>query len=93
MLIIVGLFSCADYENTFEPTQNKEGESLTITIKISDDLSKDAWEWEQGLTGQALYSKGNNTCEVVVASQLPLKKRQEVLGHEIMHCLYGDYHK
>lgn len=72
---------------------NREGEQLSITTTFSDNMKRDVWKHEEGIMGQALYSPNDNVCEIIISSKLSIGEQQKTLGHELMHCLYGDYHK
>ena len=56
-------------------------------------MKSEVWKFEKGIQGQALYSLDDNKCEIIIYE--PRKVDDEAtltLGHELMHCLYGDYH-
>lgn len=90
ILILLLTFGCTD---PVKKDFNREGETLEAVVQFSKDLRKDSWDYREGLTGQALYSPDDNLCDIIVSSKLSFVKQQETLGHELMHCLYGDYHK
>lgn len=53
-------------------------------------------EGRNGLKGEVLYFRGNNRCDILIKKTRLLRVDDEAtltLGHELMHCLYGDYHK
>lgn len=87
------LASCSNSMYSFEPTQNKEGEELLVITTFSQNMKKDSWKKEEGLKGQTLYSPDDNLCEIVIDRRMAINEQQKTLGHELMHCLYGDYHK
>lgn len=72
---------------------NREGEKLTVTVIYSNKIEEVAWKYEKGLMGQALYSPNDNICDIIINSKISKSEQQKTLGHEVMHCLYGDYHK
>ena len=72
---------------------NREGEQLSITTTFSENMKRDVWKYEEGIMGQALYSPSDNVCNIIISSKLSTSEQQKTLGHEVMHCLYGDYHK
>lgn len=83
------------------PTFNKEGETLSVkVVKLrTEDFKKKVVKYQQGMSGQAIYylNDSENTCTIYVANDLKSNKVDGVyttiVGHELMHCLYGDYHK
>lgn len=72
---------------------NREGEQLSITTTFSENMKRDVWKYEEGIMGQALYSPNDNVCNIIISDKLSTSEQQRTLGHEVMHCLYGDYHK
>lgn len=91
LVSLVNLLSCTDQKVNKE--FNREGEELSVTVKVSDDIEADAFKYHNNLMGQALYSPDDNLCDIVVDSKLSISEQQKTLGHELMHCLYGNYHK
>ena len=96
-LISATLFGCQRDGEPIVKEFNKEGVTLRVTVDTvySDSaMRKRAWQYEEGLRGQTLYSAGDNVCDIIVREPTSLDDdATRTLGHELMHCLYGDYHK
>ncbi|MGB2063518.1 MAG: hypothetical protein ACPHUL_00085 [Marinomonas gallaica] len=81
--------------NHINNTQDKTGAQLKITVDVYKDTSKfqeAVWEKAYGLKGQALYQIGGDECHIKVLESDD-NDLDEVIGHEMMHCLFGDFHK
>lgn len=89
-LSLTVISACTD---SIDKEFNREGEQLSITTTFSENMKRDVWKYEDGIMGQALYSPNDNVCEIIISSKLSKGEQQKTLGHEVMHCLYGDYHK
>lgn len=102
-LIGVGLalLSLSCTPNTkIEEDFNKEGLQLQVKVtsypslkNLQDNTSRPIL----GLKGQATYylNDSNNECHIKIYKPSPVKVDDEyalTLGHELMHCLYGQYH-
>ena len=49
---------------------------------------------ESGLQGLAIWSNSDNLCEVYIVEPKRINDiNSNTLGHEMLHCLYGTYHK
>ncbi|MBG89605.1 MAG: hypothetical protein CMO80_22280 [Verrucomicrobiales bacterium] len=78
---------------------NREGQQLELyvhTYKNEYKLNKAVPNPAKGLNGQAVYSHQDNRCDLHVKKSSELKLDDDYaknLGHELMHCLYGDYHQ
>lgn len=93
------LVACSVENTEITPSFNREGEELQVTVttyETSEELNDYVRDPSLGLQGQALYNNIDNECDIKL-----VKKRHVVvddeyaltLGHELMHCLYGDYHR
>lgn len=77
---------------------DREGEVLNVTIKTyqGERRFKNAVRnYTRGKSGEAVYSPDDNVCEISLVRDLNIKVDEDftsALGHELMHCLYGDYH-
>lgn len=93
--LILLSFGCGD-KNTINQDFNREGETLSvriITASSEKEMMNKAWKYEEGLQGQALYSTNDNKCEIIIYRPRRVDDKATLtLGHELMHCLYGDYH-
>lgn len=78
-----------DFDNT--------GKTLTLTVTTYNSLDKlnlNVRKPAQGLKGQAYLL--DDVCDIKVYEPRTLREDDEfalTLGHELMHCLYGNYHK
>lgn len=93
--LILLSFGCGD-KNTINKDFNREGETLSVRISTASsekEMRDKAWEYEKGIQGQALYSPNDNKCEIVIYKPKRVDDEATLtLGHELMQCLYGDYH-
>ena len=76
---------------------NKEGMPLIITINThtKNNFIKEVREYTKVKVGEVVYSKGDSICDITVKSINKPKVDKDLtltIGHEIMHCLYGNYH-
>ena len=89
-------FGCGD-KNTINQDFNREGKTLSVKIITASsvkEMKAKAWSYEEGIQGQALYSPNDNKCEIVIYKPQRVDDEATLtLGHELMHCLYGNYHK
>jgi len=92
-LILIPLILISACSEQIDKEFNREGERLSVTVELSGNMKRDAFEYHDNLMGQALYSPDDNLCDIVVDSKLSISEQQKTLGHELMHCLYGNYHK
>jgi len=94
LMLIIG---CGDASDKVAKEMDRTGEELSVTVSVVNDSSEmkaEAWNYEEGIQGQALYSPDDNKCEIVTYKPQRLDDEATLtLGHELMHCLYGDYHK
>lgn len=76
------------------PTKDTQHLELTVTtVKSMTEMRMKAWKYEKGIQGQALYSPNDNKCEIIIYKPKRVDDEATLtLGHELMHCLYGDYH-
>lgn len=77
---------------------NREGQEIVVSVKFlhPKKFNTYAMEGRNGLKGEVLYFRGNNRCDILIKKTRLLRVDDEAtltLGHELMHCLYGDYHK
>ena len=88
--------SCGDSSKNINKEFNKEGEELLVSITAAssyNEMKHKAWNFEKGIQGQALYSPNDNKCEIIIYEPIKIDDEATLtLGHELMHCLYGDYH-
>ena len=97
LMITLMIISCSDSSKNISKEFNKEKKPLSITVitmKSTNEMRRKVWKYKEGIQGQALYSPNDNRCEIIIYE--PKKVDDEAtltLGHELMHCLYGDYHE
>jgi hypothetical protein len=51
------------------------------------------FKFDKFTNGFAVYATTDNYCEVFIVKNKKQLKTEQLLGHEIMHCMYGDFHK
>jgi len=77
---------------------NRDGKEIRLTVhtyKNGRELNKHVPNPSKGLNGQAVYAHADNICDIHAKKPKNVKLDDEyakTLGHELMHCLYGDYH-
>jgi hypothetical protein len=77
---------------------NREGKEIRLTVhahKNEYELNKNVMNPAKGLNGQAVYAHTDNVCDIHAKKPKNVKLDDDyakTLGHELMHCLYGDYH-
>ena len=80
------------------PEFNKSSEQLQVTVHNYDSrhkLNKNVPNSSKGLNGQAVYAVDDLICDIHIykPSKITLDDNYALtLGHELMHCLYGNYH-
>ena len=78
---------------------NRDGQKITLTVHTYSnerELNKAVPNPSKGLNGQAVYAHGDNICDIHAKKPKNVKlddNYAKTLGHELMHCLYGDYHQ
>ena len=96
LLLAAASFGCSNESGNVQKEFNKEGIELLVTVESvssSSEMSRKAWDYKSEMKGQALYSPNDNKCEIVFYKPKRVDgKATLTLGHELMHCLYGDYH-
>lgn len=103
--ILLFLVSC-DNENTLEPTHDVTGLDQTIrvtTYSSETELNRAVRKLEEapdydveGLAQWRMDTIGNvKRCDIHVVEPKSRTDRDqmETWGHELMHCIYGSYHK
>lgn len=71
---------------------------LTVTIFKNENRMKKAIkqrgkEFNGDIKGFAIFSPNDNKCEVFVLFSERERLFEQILGHEIRHCIYGNFHK
>lgn len=95
---ILFLPGCISTERSIKEEFNKEGDFLNVSVKVLNParFKVKAQNWSPILRGEVVYYKEDNSCQILIKRTKTLKVDDEAtltLGHEVMHCLYGDYHK
>ena len=97
-VIIIALLSGC--KTTYVDQQfNREGKELNVTVFRTEPstFSKKEGTRRKGKAGEAIYylNDPSHECKLTIMSsgKIPLDGKYTLtLGHELMHCLYGDYH-
>lgn len=77
---------------------NRDRQEIKLTVhnySNERELNKNVPNPSKGLNGQAVYAHGDNICDIHIKKNKTIKLDDNyalTLGHELMHCLYGDYH-
>ena len=95
-VIVTTLAGCNDPSNSIDRTFNRDGQEIRLTatpVKTNYDMKSKVWKFKEGMQGQALYPPSDNKGEIVIDEPKGIDDEATLtLGHELMHCLYGDYH-
>lgn len=78
---------------------DKEGQWMKVKVDRTESTSfsrKEGFK-RKGKAGEATYylNDPKNACKLTIMSKGAIRlddKYALTLGHELMHCLYGDYH-
>lgn len=98
VVVVMVLSGC---KSTYIDRQfNREGDELRVTVFRTEPstFSKKEGTKRKGKAGEAVYylNDPSHECRLTIMSsgKIPLDGKYTLtLGHELMHCLYGDYHK
>jgi hypothetical protein len=102
LLLSAILFLGCDQRKPIQPEWDRTGKELRITINTYQSLSamqqvvgdRVGSEQPQGLQGFAIMSPDDNVCEVFIVQPDRIDDKHTLtLGHEVLHCLYGRYHR
>lgn len=99
MLAILTIAGCQSTSDTsqLEMTNveiNREGKQLRVVVDVYRSVDKfieQVWSPAYGLKGQSMYEINGDKCHIKVLKSKD-NDLEEVIGHEVMHCLYGDFH-
>lgn len=99
-LILVAVLALTGCNTTYINKEfDKEGEWLKVKVNRTESTSFSRKEGFQrkGKAGEATYylNDPTNECKLNIMSKGKISlddKYALTLGHELMHCLYGDYH-
>lgn len=80
-----------------EPTFNKDQIDLKVNVyknleEMQRELLNRGIPFDKFANGLAYYAVSDNICEIFIVKHKKEQKTQTLLGHELMHCMYGDYH-
>ena len=98
LLWLLLLSSCSDRNRLLKKDFYNTGKELTLTVYAYcylDELNLAVMNPTKGLNGQAVYAHADNICDIHAKKPKNVKLDDDyakTLGHELMHCLYGDYH-
>ena len=99
MVILVACLLMTSCASTANKEINREGQKMVITVTVyssGDSLIEASRGGHGGLNGEATYSLGDNICDISLKTGGIMEvdgSFAKTLGHEMMHCLYGNYHK
>lgn len=100
ILTLMFLTACASKTSYLPVTEefNKAGKTLQVTVNnytSTRELNKHTLNPSKGLKGQAIYAKEDLICDINIVRPKNINLDDNyalTLGHELMHCLYGNYH-
>lgn len=96
LLSMAFLLGCNNPKQSIKEDFDNTGKELIVTVTTYDSYQKlndNVLIPAEGLQGQAHLS--GNTCDIKLYKPRIVKEDDEftlTLGHELMHCLYGNYH-
>ena len=99
-LIIAATLILTGCNTTYiEKEFDREGQWLKVKVERTEAavFSRKEGTRRKGKAGEAIYylNDPHNECELTIMSKGEIvldNKYALTLGHELMHCLYGDYH-
>lgn len=80
---------------------NKEFDKTSKILNVEVITAKHQLEFKSilgntyvnGLMGRSYYYRQGNKCKIIVLEPINVNDfKTLILGHELMHCLYGNYH-
>lgn len=96
LIVVLALFICGCSSTGFNPSMERNEVVIKYHIfKTQQELNSAAKMPNNSLQGQAVYSPNDNICDVYLTTERAPKASSafmKLLGHEVMHCLYGDFH-
>lgn len=98
VIVCLLMFLSACFSTPIHRELNREGQPLTVTIKVykgTRAFLNAAKNPAPGLNGEATYSPNDNRCDIIIKStgtNVVDGIFTKSIGHEVMHCLYGNYH-
>jgi|TARA_B110000914_G_C15160858_1_gene308309 hypothetical protein len=104
MRVLLAVLLCLVAQTSVATSFDKTGEQLTITVINYEDKSELLKSYNDNpatrnpitngdsIDGYALYSEAGTTCMVHVYKHPRDKTYQSILGHEIKHCIEGNFH-
>lgn len=96
--ICIIISGCEGRGKSIVKSLDREGEEIQVTVKFLNPpkFLQSAKDGRMGLNGEVTYYREDNKCSILVKKRGKMRtddKHTLTLGHELMHCLYGDYHK
>lgn len=97
LLSVSLLLGCNSPEPKIKEDFDNTGKELRVVVTTYDtykELNDNVLIPAEGLQGQAHLS--GNSCDIKLYKPKSVREDDEftlTLGHELMHCLYGNYHK
>lgn len=104
ILLSLLVFGCKSTTHKgYETEFNRDNQNLDVVVKEFDselDMRKELEEIKQEGSkkihkGLAVYYLNSNECTIYIVKPNRFNGRgdyAQTLGHELMHCIYGDYH-
>ena len=94
------IVACSDNQKTNIVKQlDREGQPLVVTVHFystEKELKQALQRYNpaEGLQGMAIWSESDNECAIhTLAIKRIDDEATKTLGHEMLHCIYGSYHK
>lgn len=96
LFIVTSLSACSGSEGITKQL-DREGQKicLTVDIEIPSKFKMKVRSYHKNKVGEAVYSPDDMFCNILIKNQGTIKVddiHTLTLGHELMHCLYGNYH-
>ena len=98
LCFILSLLPACSGSKGIEKQFNREGQQICLTVNSvkPSKFKLKVRSYHKDKVGEVIYSLDDNFCDILIKNQRTIKvdgKYALTLGHELMHCLYGDYHK
>lgn len=95
LVLCLSLMGCASQRLIGEV--DNVGRYLSVEVVFYDseeELYSELWVRKPGVLGQTVLYPEELSCRIKALRPLQTNdSRTLVLGHELMHCLYGNYHR
>lgn len=95
------LMSCSRKDEAIVPEWDYTGQQIQLTVHVFATIREKhraiearGYAVDPSLAGFAIMSPSDTVCEIFIVRPKNIDDENTLtLGHEVLHCLYGRYHK